>query len=347
MARQDAVGLDIGTHSVNIAQISTVGGTATLTNFGGVTLPPGAVREGEVVDVDVVAAAIDQLWSDAGISERRVHLGVANRRVVVGQVDLPAMEEAELRSALRSQVQDYSPTPVEEAALDFHRLEEFTGEDGSPMVRLLFVAAHRDMVSNHISAVMKAGLEPEGVDLNAFAVLRALVPDPDAGAGSEMLVDIGAGVTNIIMHEHGIPRFVRVVLLGGGDITETIASDLSIPEDHAEAMKIQLGLRGDETDSARTIEKRADQFIDEVRGALDHYLAQTDAGPISRLVLSGGGSKLLGLCERMTDALLPPVVMGHPLATLPVQGTVYGPDQLAEVEPVLTTAIGLALVATV
>ncbi|MFN2556944.1 MAG: type IV pilus biogenesis protein PilM, partial [Nitriliruptorales bacterium] len=177
-----AVGLDIGTHSVTIAQISTMDGTAKLTNFGGVTLPPGAVREGEVVDVETVAAAIDQLWSDAGISERRVHLGVSNRQVVVGQVDLPAMEETELRSTLRSQVQDYSPTPVDEAALDFHPLEEFTGEDGAPMVRLLFVAAHRDMVSNHISAAMKAGLEPAGVDLNAFAVLRALVPDPALGA---------------------------------------------------------------------------------------------------------------------------------------------------------------------
>lgn len=347
MARQDAVGLDIGTHSVTIAQISTVDGAATLTNFGGVTLPPGAVREGEVVDVDTVAAAIDQLWSDAGISERRVHLGVSNRRVVVGQVDLPAMEEAELRSTLRSQVQDYSPTPVEEAALDFHRLEEFSGEDGAPMVRVLFVAAHREMVSNHISAAMKAGLEPEGVDLNAFAVLRALVPGPDSEAGTEMLVDIGAGVTNIIVHERGTPRFVRVVLLGGSDITEGMAGDLGVSEDQAEVMKIQLGLKGGETDSPRIIEKRVDQFIDEVRGALDHYLAQTDAGRIGRLVLSGGGSMLLGLCERMTDTLLLPVEIGHPLATLPVQGTIYGPDQLAEVEPVLTTAIGLALVATV
>lgn len=335
-----AVGLDIGTHSVNMAQISPVGGESTLTNFGGVTLPSGAVREGEVVDVDAVAAAIDQLWLDAGIRERHVHLGVSNRRVVVGQVDLPRMEEVELRSALGSQVQDYSPTPVEEAELDFHPLEKFTAADGTPMVRVLFVAAQREMLSNHIMAAKKAGLEPASVDLNAFAVFRALVL---AATGREMLVDIGAEVTNIIVHEQGTPRFVRILLLGGGDITETLSSELSISEDDAEATKVQLGLRGGEAASARIIEKRADQFVDEVRDAIHYYLAQTGAGQISRLVLSGGGSKLAGLCERMSDALLLPVDKGHPFASLPVQGTVYGPDQLAEVEPVLTTAIGLAL----
>ncbi|MFN2556005.1 MAG: type IV pilus assembly protein PilM [Nitriliruptorales bacterium] len=333
----DAVGLDIGTHSINMAQISLLNGEPTLTNFGGVILPSGAVREGEVVDIDTVSAAVEQLWLDAGIRERRVHLGLANRRVVVGQVDLPGGEEAELRSALRSQVQDFSPTPVEEAELDFYPLEQLHGSD---MMRVLFVAAHREMVASHVIAAKKAGLEPAGVDLNAFAAFRALVRSM---ADTEMLVDIGAEVTNILVHEQGTPRFVRILLLGGGDITETLATELSISEDEAEATKIRLGLRGGEAHTARIIEKRADQFVDEVRDAVNYYRSQGGAGQVSRVVLSGGGSKLEGLSDHMSDALLMPVEMGHPLATLPVQGTVYGPDQLAEVEPVLTTAIGLAL----
>lgn len=343
MARRDAVGLDIGTHSVSVAQIATVRGQPTLTNFGGVSLPPGAMQEGEVVDVDTVAAAIRQLWSDAGIRERRVHLGVSNQRVVVGQVDLPYREEAELRSTLPLQVQEHIPFPLEEAELDFHRLEESTGEGDAGMVRIVLVAAHRGMVSNHIAAAAKAGLRPVGVDLNSFAVLRALVPDPGSVAGSEMLIDVGSAVTNILVHEQGAPRFVRILVLGGGDITETLASDLGISEDHAEATKIELGLRGGEGDSARMIEKWADQFVDEVRASLEGYLAQTGLGQISRLVLSGGGSKLAGLSERLSNVLRVPVEMGHPLAALPVRGTVYGPEQLAEVEPLLTTAIGLAL----
>ncbi|MDQ4131405.1 MAG: type IV pilus assembly protein PilM [Actinomycetota bacterium] len=344
MARRGVVGLDVGTHAVHVAHVTMQRGEPTLVNFGGVALPRGAVREGEVIDVDTVAAAVRQLWSDAGIRERRVNLGVSNQRVVVRQVDLPHMDEQELRSALRFQVQEYIPIPVEEAELDFQRLDEFTGEGGARMLRILLVAAHREMIANHVAVATRAGLRPASIDLNGFAALRALVPDPETARGSEMLVDIGAGVTNILVHERGAPRFVRILVLAGDDITEGLMSTLGLSFEDAEATKHQVGLRGEgDPDAARVIEDRAGQFMDEVRGSLDYYLAQTGAAQVNRVILSGGGAKLAGLPDRLTAALRVPVEVGRPLQWLPVRGTVYGPEQLAEVEPVLATAIGLAL----
>lgn len=341
MARRGTVGLDIGTGGVQVAEVATSRGQPTLVNFGGVALPRGAVREGEVIDVDAVSAAIRQLMDDAGIGQKKVHIGVANQRVVVRQIDLPYMEERELRESLRFQVQEFIPIPVEDAELDFHPLEEFPGEGDARMLRILLVAAQRDMVVSHVEAASGAGLRPESVDLNSFAVLRALAGE-GALTGTEMLVDIGAGVTNIVVHEGGIPRFVRILVLGGDEITEALAAGMSVSHEDAEAMKIRTGLRGGDTEG-RIIEERAEQFIDEVRGSLDYYQAQSGAGRVGRVLLSGGGAKLAGLESRLADALRLPVELGRPLEHLPVRGTVYGPDQLAEVEPVLTTAIGLAL----
>ena len=339
-----AVGLDIGTHAVHVAHVTMSRGQPTLTNFGGVGLPEGAVREGEIVDVETVASAVKQLWSDAGIKEKKVQVGVSNQRVVVRQIDLPYMENDELRSALRFQVQEYIPIPVEEAELDFQRLDEFTGEGDARMVRLLLVAAHKDMVANHVGVAEKAGLRPVGVDLNAFAVMRSLVPDPETVEGSEMLVDIGSGVTNIVVHERGTPRFVRILVLGGGDITEGLVTTLGVSPEDAEATKTQIGLTGEgEERAARVIEERAGQFVDEVRGSLDYYLAQTGSSQVSRVILSGGGAKLSGLPERLSNALRVPVELGHPFENIPVEDTVYGPEQLAEVEPVLATAVGLGI----
>ena len=344
MARNGAVGLDIGTHSVHVAQVTVSRGQPSLTNFGGVALPVGAVREGEIVDVDTVAAAVRQLWADARLKEKRVNVGVSNQRVVVRQIDLPAMDDEELRSALRFQVQEHIPIAVEDAELDYQRLDEFAGEGDARMLRILLVAAHKDMVANAVGAAGRAGLRPMGVDLNAFAILRSLVPDPEAVDGSEMLVDVGSGVTNIVVHERGTPRFVRILVLGGGDITEALATGLGISYEDAEAIKIQTRL-GAATDpnAGRILEERATQFVDEVRGSLDYYLAQSGAQRITRVLLSGGGAKLGGLLERVASTLRVPVEMGRPLQTLPVKGTVYGPAQLAEVEPLLATAIGLAL----
>ena len=343
MARKSAVGLDIGTHGVHVAEVTVSRGQPTLTNFGGVALPPGAVREGEVIDVDTVAGAVRQLWADARVKDKLVNIGVSNQRVVVRQIDLPFMEDAELRGALRFQVQEYVPMPVEEAELDYQRLEEYAGEGNARMLRILLVAAHRDMVANAVAAATRAGLRPVGVDLNAFAALRALVPDPES-APSEMVVDIGSGVTNIVVHDRGVPRFVRILVLGGGDVTDALATGMNITYEDAEALKVQTGLRpGADPNVNRIIEERATQFVDEVRGSLDYYLAQTGAQRVARVLLSGGGAKLAGLAERLGTALRIPVEFGRPLQVLPVKGTVYGPEQLAEVEPVLATAVGLAL----
>ncbi|HEX2027494.1 MAG TPA: type IV pilus assembly protein PilM [Nitriliruptorales bacterium] len=343
MARRSAVGLDVGTHAVHVAQVSLERGQPVVTNFGGVALPENAVREGEVVDVDTVAAAISQLFADAGIRDRRVHIGVSNQRVVVRQVDLPYMDEEELRGALRFQVQEYIPIPVEEAELDFQTMDEFTGDGGARMLRVMLVAAHREMVATHVGAATRARLRPVSVDLNAFAVLRALVPDPESVAGGEMLVDVGAGVTNILVHERGVPRFVRILVLGGGHITEALVGGLAVPYHEAEATKAQRGLDTGDDETARIIDARADQFVDEVRGSLDYYLAQTGTAQVARVLLTGGGAKLRGLPERLSDTLRMPVEVGHAFQGVPPRGSVYGREELAEVEPVLTTAIGLAL----
>ena len=133
------MGLDIGTSGVRAAELSLGKGGATLERFGQVALPPGAVRDGEVVDVDVVAQAIKQLWAQAKFGSKKVVVGVANQKVVVRQVDLPWLPLKELRESLAFQVQDFIPMPVEQAILDFHPLEEFTSESGARMLRVLLV----------------------------------------------------------------------------------------------------------------------------------------------------------------------------------------------------------------
>src|SRR4051812_38297897 len=100
MARR-AVGLDIGTHAVRAAELVLGRDEPVLERFGQVALPPGAVRDGEVVDAPAVAAALRRLWTEAGFRDRKVIVGVGNQRVFVREADVPAMADEDLRSALR------------------------------------------------------------------------------------------------------------------------------------------------------------------------------------------------------------------------------------------------------
>ena len=348
MARRTVVGLDIGTSGVRAAELRLGRGATTLERFGQVALPLGAVRDGEVIDPDAVGAAIRELWSSAKFTTKRVVVGVANQKVVVRQVDLPWLPAKELRASLPLHVPDYIPMPLDSAVLDYHPLEEFTDEHGVRMLRVLLVAAERDMVGSLLEALAVAQLQPSMVDLTSFAVLRSHVP-PSVGLSvtAEALVDVGASVTNIVIHQGGVPRFVRMLLMGGGDITAAVADSLSVAEDEAEDVKQSTGFVHSVVPSQdpahRAIESTGSAFVEEIRGTLNYFAAQPGAPRIDRVVLSGGGSMLGGLDDRLSAATRLPVQLARPMSVLRMGRTGLTDEQLAFVEPVITVPVGLAL----
>lgn len=348
------MGLDIGTSGVRAAELSLGKGVATLERFGQVALPPGAVRDGEVVDVPAVSAALKQLWGSARFSTKKVVLGVANQKVIVRQADLPWLPPAEMRKALSFQVQDLIPMPADQAILDFHPLEEFTNEAGGQMVRVLLVAASRDMVASSMAAAHGAGLSPQQVDLTPFAVLRSMAEPSSLGLASEAeaLVDVGASVTNIVVHQAGVPRFVRILLMGGQNVTDAVAERMGVPVDQAESVKQQMGmspapltapLPPEAHPAARVIEQSGSAFVDEVRGSLDYYLSQPGATRLGRLVLTGGGGQLGGLAQRLAVATRLPVQPGSPLPSLRLGKVGLSPEQLSYVAPLVAVPVGLAM----
>jgi type IV pilus assembly protein PilM len=345
-----AVGLDIGTSCVRAAEVSLGKGSPKLERFGQVALPVGAVRDGEVVDVDIVAGAIKKLWSEVKFGSKRVALGVANQKVVVRQVDLPWMEYGELRKSLAYQVADMIPMPIEQAILDFYPVEEFTNDNGERMLRVLLVAAARDMIAAALEAVQHAGLKPVSVDLSPFAVIRSLADHDHLGLDTqaEALVDIGAKVTNIAVHQGGVPRFVRILLMGGGDLTEAVAERMGVALDQAEVAKHQLGIPATPADrdahpASRVIETSASALVEEVRGSLDYYLASPGAVPIRRVIVAGGGAKLNNLAAKLSAATRLPVDLASPMRGMRIGKTGLSDDQLAHIDSLVAVPVGLAL----
>jgi len=348
VAGRSAIGLDIGTSGVRAAELSFGKQGVTLEKFGQVALPEGAVRDGEVVDAAIVAEALKQLWSHTGFSHKQVVLGVANQRVIVRQVDLPALPEKELKASLPFQVQDFLPMPVEQAVLDFHPVEEY-GEPGQQrMLRGLLVAAVREMVLSNVNAAQKAGLKVTSVDLTSFAVLRSLGSAGAADADAVALVDIGSRVTNIVVHRAGAPLFVRILLMGGQDVTDAVADTLGTTRSAAEALKQSPGLAGvaheQQLSAGRALESTSAAFVDEVRSSLDYFAASAPSGAhLQRLVLSGGGSRLHGLAERLEASTRLPVSVGNPLGTIHVGRTGLSDEQIDFVTPLVAVPVGLAL----
>jgi type IV pilus assembly protein PilM len=338
------VGLDIGTTAVRAAEVLVGRGGTVLVRIGQAGLPDGAVVDGEVADPAAVAAAIKDLWRRARIGSRQVIIGVASQRVVVRLVDLPWMQPDELRRSLGFQAGDYLPIPVEQTELDYDVIGEHEASGGQRLLRVLLVAAHKEMLAGHLRAVREAGLRPAGIHLNPIALLRSLGPVAGFGEGAEALIDVGARITNMVIHDNGTLRFVRILPMGGHDMTSTLQRVLELDQDAAERAKLAFSA-GEAVDpeAAELIEQRLDTFVEEVRGSLDFYRSQQDATPLGRVVVSGGGSLLGPLVERLQAAAGVPVEHGHTLAGVRVGRLGLDAEQLAELEPTIAVPVGLAL----
>ena len=179
------VGLDIEAGSIAATQVEVNGSVRVSASAIG-SLDPGAFHEGEILDAERLSAALKALFSEHRLS-KRVRLGIGNQRVVVRTVRLPAIENPkEMEAAVRFQAQEQIPMPLDQAVLEHRVVGGVPAEEGStPQVDVVVVAARRDMVSSFIEPIRRAGLHPVGVDLSAFAMIRALAGTADAAATAE------------------------------------------------------------------------------------------------------------------------------------------------------------------
>ena len=347
MAKSRVVGLDIGTTHVRAAELEFSGGGprsghVTLVQFGQLALPPGAVRDGEVAEPSTVASALRQLWSQSRFSTRNVNLGVGNQRIVVRELELPWLPMSQLRASLPFQVAELLPMSTDQALLDFYPTSQFDGPNGR-MVGGMLVAASRDTVNSNVLAADAAGLKVQMVDLNAFALHRALVRGELVNR-TLALVDIGARVTTVVIAAQGIPRFVRSIASGGQDVTDAIASTLSVSAPEAEQLKRELGLGAtvpsELTAVSESVRNLAQTLVESIRNTFVYYASNNPGAGIELVVLTGGGAHLPGLGQYLSSASRLPVTFGDPLAGVKL-GKAVKKELLAGSESLVAMAMGL------
>ena len=345
-------GLDIEAGSIAAAEVQGANGTTRVTASAIQALEPGIFHEGEVLDPDRLAAALKKLFAENKLS-KQVRLGVGNQRVVVRTLRLPAIEDPkEMEAAVRFQAQEQMPMPLDQAVLEHQVVGGVPAEEGAaPQVDVVVVAARRDMVSSFVEPIRRAGLQPAGIDLSAFAMIRALAGGAAANGGdpaqrpSEAVLYCNVGdVTNLAVARGRSCLFTRVSHAGLEAISERLAATRGLNAEHATQWLSFVGLErapeeleGDpETiaEARAALEEGVTVLLDELRLSLDYYGAQESALPVGRIVLSGAGSAIPGLARRMEDGLGAAIAVSRPAG-------LEGFDDAAAAR--LTLSYGLAL----
>jgi type IV pilus assembly protein PilM len=314
---KNLVGLDIDATGIVAASVA-VNGRLRIEHAAIGALEPGVIRDGEVADVDGLAEAVRALFRSNRSLDKRVRVGLANQKIVVRVIDLPHLEDAsEIDAAVRFHAQDQLPMPLDQAVIDHQQLEVVSDETGR-RVRVLLVAARREMVERVLAAVRSAGLKPEGVDLSAFAMVRAL---HRAGADDELVLYLGiGGITNLAVARGTECSFARA----SGSGVEALAIDLAersrLTLEHAHGWLAHVGLEAPIElieGEAEIVEQARRVLLDgvrriaaDVRSSLDFHRMQDESTSVSRAILTGPATAIPGFGTALASELGMPVEEG-------------------------------------
>ena len=314
---KNLVGLDIDPSGLTAVEVA-VNGRISVERAATAPLEAGILRDGEIADVEGLTEALRALWKQNKRLGKRVRVGVASQKIVVRVIDMPPIDDPkQLDTAVRFQAQDHLPMPVDSAVLDHQALGVVDSGSG-PRQRVLLVAARREMVDRILAAVRGAGLRPEGIDLSAFAMVRALYR-PAEGEAPILYVAVG-GLTNLAVARGTTCLFTRAAGAGLEALTIELAERRSLTLEHARGWLAHVGLEEPleeiEGDAAIVAEARrvllegVRRIAADVRNTLDFHSAQATAEPVSRAILTGPATSVPGFAAALRAELGLPVEIG-------------------------------------
>lgn len=349
---QQIIGLRVGSSHLSAAQVRN-NGSAELLQLARTSLEPGLVVNGEVREPIALAKALKEFFAENKLPRKGVRLGIASNRIGVRVLDVPAIDDQkQFANALRFRAQELLPIPVADAILDHVLLEQWTDDEGSAMRRVLLVFAHRELVNRHVEACRSAGVRLLGVDLDPFALLRAVsVPraEGDEPGDAVVAVAVGHDRTIVAVSDGRICDFTRVLDWGGASLDLAIAHALDLTPSQVENIKHGLTLGGGELPEGvspvqleavkAAIKSEIAVLGRELVSSLRFYQSRTGSLSIGEVLLAGGSAHLDGLTDELQSALGATVRVADPFARVVLGKRLAAPPESAA----LAIAIGLGI----
>lgn len=325
------LGVDIGSTSLKLIELSGTPGSFELENISVVAVPDDA-------SVAAYDRAMSFLLEGRDVATTRVATSVSGRKVAVRGMRFPPLGKAELDSALKYEGSQVIAFELNDSYLD-HCIIESDDNDGSRM-DILFVAARNETVDGRTAILEKAGLEPRVVGVDALVLLDSLMLEeglPETCA----VVNVGASNTSIGIAREGTVPFIRDIAIGGNDYTEAVAAGMSIPLEEAEKVKIMEPER--DPACSRAIENVTRHLTGELSRSLMYYQSRGSGAKVDSLYVCGGASSIPGLVDAISEVAELQVINWSPLDSVTIDESRFDVEAVRRLSSVSSLAAALAM----
>ncbi|QDA57814.1 pilus assembly protein PilM [Thermomonas aquatica] len=337
------IGVDISSTAVKLLQLSRAGDRYRVEHYAVEPLPPSAVVEKNLVEVEAVGEAIRRAVARSGARTKFAAAAVPGSSAITKLIPMPAdLDEDDMESQIELEAVNYVPYPVEEVNLDFEVLGPMPGN--SEMVQVLLAASRSENVEVRASALELGGLTAKVIDVEAFAIENAYALM--AGSlnvqrdGLVALVDVGATMTTLNVLRGGRSVYTREQVFGGKQLTDEVMRRYSLSYEEAGLAKRQGGLP--ESYEIEVLDPFKEAMVQQVSRLLQFFYAGSEFNRVDQVVLAGGCASIPGIAGMVEEQLGVPTAVANPLANMTLGPRVQA-HALAQDAPALMIACGLAL----
>jgi len=339
--KKNVIGLDIGSSSIKVVELREAKDGFKLQHLGISPLPPEAIVDGALMDSVTIIDTIRDLVTSTS-KTRDVVTSVSGHSVIVKKITLPFMTETELEDSIQWEAERHIPFDINDVNIDFQILGY--GSENPDLMDVILVAAKKDIINDYVSVIMEAGLNPVVMDIDSFALENMLGINYEIEKEDVVAVaNLGASVTNINILKDNLSAFTRDIFKGGNQVTEEIQRQLHV--DYEEAEKIKVGQKGEGASQSvveNVLRSASESLAVEIGNSLDFFQSSTTSQKISKLYLSGGGSKIKDFDIILQQQIGIPVEIANPFKRIEYNEKSFDPEYLREIGPVMAVGVGLA-----
>jgi len=337
------LGLDIGSASVRVLQLSETPAGSRVDHFATEPVGKGVVVEKSVQDIEAVSSAIQRAVTNSGSQAKLCAIAVSGSAVFTKTISLPAnLAESDVESQVQVEANQYVPYPLDEVSLDFEILGPSVRNPD--MIDILLAASKSENVESRQDAIDAAGLKAKVVDVEAFAIANAfeLMRERDGLSKGEAvgIFDIGYDLTMLLVLRNGRVIYTRDHPFGSQLLTDETMRRYEM--DREQASFFERDEEGPEDFEDEVLEPFQLNIVHQISRALQFFASSNEYSPISTIYLSGGSRSLKGIAEMVQQELGLTTRVADPVSGMEIAPSVPH-AALMRHAPNLMVAMGLAL----
>jgi type IV pilus assembly protein PilM len=340
--KKSVAGLDIGSSSIKMVELSGKANNLNLVSLGFENLPADTIIDGQIMEMNTVSDVISNLCTNFQVKADQVVTGVSGHSVIIKNIVLPPMSREELEESIDWHAEEHIPFDIADVSLDY----KVTAET-SDATHVLIAACKRERIDNIRQAIQLAGRQPVVIDVDTFALQNCYEVNYSPNATDCVtLLNIGASTMNVNIVKGTRSLFTRDITVGGSQFTDVLQRNFGVSFQQAEAMKRGVNTPGIETKAIEPLMHNVTEVVaNEIQKTFDFYRATSDDSTtvVKKILISGGGSKLQGLSDELSARLQMPVEVLNPFRNIVVDERKFDHGYMSEVMPEMAVAVGLAV----